>query len=117
MTLRPRIVTSPDVVMGKPVVEGTRVTVELILKRLGEGRSVGDILAEYPQLTREQVKAAIDWIANQEPERGAPWPRKEIEFQIKDRRRQIEYCERQLSVLRSELAAYEDALDYLTKRK
>lgn len=47
--------------MGKPVIEGTRITVELILTRLGEGQSVADIVAEYPHLSREQVTAAINY--------------------------------------------------------
>jgi len=56
-----RIVSDPGIMMGKPVIEGTRITVELILTRLGEGRTVDDIVAEYPHLTREQVVAAIDY--------------------------------------------------------
>jgi uncharacterized protein (DUF433 family) len=55
----PRIISDPRVMTGKPVIEGTRITVELILTRLGEGRSVADILDEYPHLSREQVEAAI----------------------------------------------------------
>ena len=47
--------------MGKPVIEGTRITVELILTRLSEGRSVDDIVEEYPHVTRDQVVAAIDY--------------------------------------------------------
>ena len=47
--------------MGKPVIEGTRITVELILTRLAEGRSVADILTEYPHLTEAQVTAAIEY--------------------------------------------------------
>jgi uncharacterized protein (DUF433 family) len=47
--------------MGKPVIEGTRITVELILTRLAEGRSVDDIVTEYPHLSREQVTAAIEY--------------------------------------------------------
>jgi uncharacterized protein (DUF433 family) len=47
--------------MSKPVIEGTRITVELILTRLGEGRPVADILAEYPHLRPEQVVAAIEF--------------------------------------------------------
>jgi uncharacterized protein (DUF433 family) len=61
MTTAPRIISDPRIMMGKPVIEGTRITVELILTRLGEGRSVADILAEYPHLTREQVRAAIEY--------------------------------------------------------
>jgi uncharacterized protein (DUF433 family) len=61
MTAAPRIITDPGIMMGKPVIEGTRITVELILTRLAEGRTVDDILAEYPHLTREQVTAAIEY--------------------------------------------------------
>lgn len=57
----PRIIVEPDVMLGKPVIEGTRITVELILTRLAEGRSVADIVVEYPHLTREQVTAAIEY--------------------------------------------------------
>ena len=56
----PRIIADPRIMMGKPVIEGTRITVELILTRLAEGRSVDDILIEYPHLTRVQVTAAIE---------------------------------------------------------
>jgi uncharacterized protein (DUF433 family) len=61
MANAPRIVADPKVMMGKPVIEGTRITVELILTRLSEGRSVADILTEYPHLTQAQVTAAIDY--------------------------------------------------------
>ena len=57
----PRIITDPRIMTGKPVIEGTRITVELILTRLGEGRSVADIVDEYPHLSRQQVEAAIDY--------------------------------------------------------
>ena len=56
-----RIITDPGIMTGKPVIEGTRITVELILTRLAEGRSVADILIEYPHLTEAQVTAAIDY--------------------------------------------------------
>jgi uncharacterized protein (DUF433 family) len=59
MAKAPRIIADPRIMMGKPVIEGTRITVELILTRLAEGRSVDDILIEYPHLTRAQVTAAI----------------------------------------------------------
>ena len=61
MAAHPRIEVNPKVMMGKPVIEGTRITVELILTRLAEGRSVDDILIEYPHLTRLQVTAAIEY--------------------------------------------------------
>ncbi len=56
-----RISTDPEILGGKPVISGTRISVELILTRLSEGRSVADILTEYPHLTRDQVMAAIDY--------------------------------------------------------
>ena len=56
-----RIVSNPDVMLGKPVVEGTRITVELILEKLSGGESVDQILDSYPTLTREGVLAAIKY--------------------------------------------------------
>ena len=57
----PRIIADPKIMMGKPVIEGTRITVELILTRLAEGRSVDEILGEYPHLNRAAVTAAIEY--------------------------------------------------------
>ena len=54
-----RIVSDPAVMMGKPVVAGTRITVELILEKLGAGEPIEQILASYPRLVREDVLAAI----------------------------------------------------------
>ncbi len=56
---RNAIVVDPHVMMGKPCVAGTRITVELILEKLGAGESVEDILAAHPRLTRESVQAAL----------------------------------------------------------
>jgi uncharacterized protein (DUF433 family) len=53
------ILSDPDVMMGKPVVEGTRVTVESILDELGAGRTIEQLLAAHPRLTREGVLAAV----------------------------------------------------------
>ncbi|MBP6012873.1 MAG: DUF433 domain-containing protein [Alphaproteobacteria bacterium] len=60
----PRIISDANIMTGKPVIEGTRITVELILTRLGEGRTVADIVEEYPHLSREQVEAAIAYARN-----------------------------------------------------
>ncbi len=57
------IVTDPAVMLGKPVVRGTRITVELILRKLAEGASERDLLEAYPQLTPEAVRAAIRYAA------------------------------------------------------
>ena len=53
------IEVNPNVMMGKPVLRGTRITVELVLERLGAGESIDDLLASFPHLTRESVLAAI----------------------------------------------------------
>ena len=55
------IVTNPDVVLGKPVVEGTCITVELILEKLSGSESVDQIVGSYPTLTRQGVLAAIKY--------------------------------------------------------
>jgi len=51
--------SDPDVMMGKPVVEGTRVTVESILEELGAGQTIEQLLESRPRLTREGVLAAV----------------------------------------------------------
>lgn len=53
------IVSNPDVMMGKPVIAGTRITVELILEKLAAGETIEQILDAHPRLTREAVLAAI----------------------------------------------------------
>jgi len=56
-----RIVVDPRVMVGKPVIKGTRVTVDAILRRLAEGMSIDDILEEYPNLTRKDISAALEY--------------------------------------------------------
>jgi len=53
------IVSDPRVMMGKPVVAGTRITVELILEKLAAGETVEQILEAHPRLTREAIRAAL----------------------------------------------------------
>ena len=57
------IESNPGIMMGKPVVAGTRVTVELIVDKLGAGESIEQILAAHPRLTREGVLAALEFAA------------------------------------------------------
>ena len=59
MVMERLIEVNPDVMMGKPVVRGTRITVELILERLGAGESIADLVEAFPHLTNEAVLAAI----------------------------------------------------------
>ena len=60
---RERIVADPQVMLGKPVVRGTRITVELILEKLAAGESVDDLLVAYPHLSRAAVQAALAYAA------------------------------------------------------
>ena len=60
----PRISQNPKVMMGKPVIRGTRIPVEIILRLLGNGHSVEEILNSYPGLTREDVLAAQAFAAD-----------------------------------------------------
>jgi len=57
------IVVDTGVMMGKPVVRGTRITVELILEKLAAGESEDQILAAHPRLTRQAIQAALDYAA------------------------------------------------------
>ena len=59
-----RIEISPAVMLGKPVIRGTRITVELILRKLSEGASVEDLLDAYPRLTRSDIQAAFAYAAD-----------------------------------------------------
>jgi len=64
MTVTERIEVNPKVMLGKPVVRGTRVTVELILRKLAEGATEKDLLDAYPRLKREDIQAAIGYAAD-----------------------------------------------------
>jgi uncharacterized protein (DUF433 family) len=57
------IVSDPAVLMGKPVIKGTRITVELILEKLAAGETIEQILEAHPRLTREGVQAALSFAA------------------------------------------------------
>ncbi|MDQ5824679.1 MAG: DUF433 domain-containing protein [Chloroflexota bacterium] len=61
---RPLVVSDPAIMMGKPVIAGTRLTVELILEKLGAGQSIDDLLQDHPRLTREGVLAALTFAAD-----------------------------------------------------
>ena len=60
--LAPRIIVDPEVRFGKPVLEGTRVPVELIVGKLGGGMSMEEVMDEYV-LTREDILAALSYAA------------------------------------------------------
>ena len=64
MTIMNRIEINPDVMMGKPVIRGTRIPVELILRKLSEKATEADLLDAYPTLTPEDIQAAIRYAAD-----------------------------------------------------
>ena len=72
MAAHDRIEINPDIMLGKPVIRGTRITVELILRDLAEGGTEQDILAAYPHLTAADIKAAIAYAAETVAEKRAP---------------------------------------------
>ena len=64
MTFTDRIEVHPDVMLGKPVIRGTRIPVELLLRKLSDGASEADLLDAYPQLKREDIQAAMRYAAD-----------------------------------------------------
>lgn len=64
MDWRERIVCNPDILVGKPTVKGTRLSVELILGWLAQGWTNEMLLEAYPQLTRDDVLAALAFAAD-----------------------------------------------------
>jgi uncharacterized protein (DUF433 family) len=59
-----RIEVNPAVMQGKPVIRGTRIPVELLLRKLGEGATTADLLDAYPRLTAQDVQAALSYAAD-----------------------------------------------------
>ncbi len=59
-----RISADPGVMMGKPCIRDTRITVELILRKLDAGRTITDLLEAYPQLTVDDLRAALAFAAD-----------------------------------------------------
>ena len=64
MTLTDRIEINPKIMLGKPVIRGTRILVELIVRKIGEGASERDLLDAYPGLTPEGIRAALLYAAD-----------------------------------------------------
>jgi uncharacterized protein (DUF433 family) len=59
-----RIELNPKIMMGKPVIRGTRLTVEMIVRKLSEGATEQDLLDAYPRLTQADVRAALGYAAD-----------------------------------------------------
>jgi uncharacterized protein (DUF433 family) len=64
LIMKDRIEVNPDVMLGKPVIRGTRIPVELIVRKLGEGATEADLLDAYPRLTQEDIRAALAYAAD-----------------------------------------------------
>ncbi len=64
MNYRDRITINPKVVLGKPCIKGTRITVELIIRDLSEGMTMDEFIKEYPHITKEGINAALEYNEN-----------------------------------------------------
>jgi uncharacterized protein (DUF433 family) len=64
MTVHDRIAMDPEIMLGKPVIRGTRITVELILRKIAEGADERAVLEAYPHLKKEDIQAAVRYAAD-----------------------------------------------------
>ncbi|MFH1789406.1 MAG: DUF433 domain-containing protein [Candidatus Altiarchaeota archaeon] len=60
-SLRKKIVVDPKIMVGKPVIKGTRIPVDAIIKRMADGLTIEEILVDYPKLVRDDIKAALQY--------------------------------------------------------
>ena len=58
-----RIEIDPKIMLGKPVIRGTRIPVELLLRKLAEGATIPDLLSAYPRLREQDVRACLEYAA------------------------------------------------------
>ena len=61
--LSKRIEINPRIMLGKPIIKGTRIPIEIILRKLSQNISIDKILQEYPRLTRKDIQAALEYAA------------------------------------------------------
>jgi uncharacterized protein (DUF433 family) len=62
--IKQRIEINPEVMLGKPVIKGTRIPVEIILRKLSKGATETDLLDAYPRLTKQDIQAALAYAAS-----------------------------------------------------
>lgn len=62
--LNKRIVMNPAIMTGKPIIKGTRIPVDMIVRLVAQGMTLQEILEEYPQLTKDDLKAALEYVAD-----------------------------------------------------
>ena len=58
------ITRDPKILLGKPIIEGTRISVELIMRKLASGYTIEQVLSNYPHLTLQQIQACFEYTAN-----------------------------------------------------
>ena len=64
MDFMKRIIVDPKIMIGQPVIKGTRIPVDAILQRIAEGMTMGELLQDYPKLTKDDIKAALEYSAS-----------------------------------------------------
>lgn len=64
MTINNRIEIDAAILLGKPIIRGTRIPVELVLRKLSEGATEADLLDAHPRLTREDIQATLAYAAD-----------------------------------------------------
>jgi len=82
-TYQDRIIQDPEIMVGKPVVKGTRIPVELVLAHLAANPDLDELFASYPRLTIEDVKAVLEYAQHAVSLRstpGSPWLRDLYEY-------------------------------------
>ena len=62
--LNERIVINPAIMTGKPIIKGTRIPVDIIVRLIAQGTTLQEILEDYPQLTKDDLKAALEYVAD-----------------------------------------------------
>ena len=74
-----RIIMDPEILVGKPTVRGTRIPVELVLKRLSQDLDLEELFKSYPRLTREDVKACLEFAESKVRRQRARMPSRETQ--------------------------------------
>ena len=64
MSYKQFITRNPQVMLGKPIIKGTRITVELIMRKMASGKTIEELLQEYPHISRDQIQAAFEYVAD-----------------------------------------------------
>ncbi len=63
MAYKDKIVSTPDILLGKPIIKGTRISVEIILKKLSEGQTIDDLLNAFPNIKKDDIMACLEYSA------------------------------------------------------